>query len=60
MFSNFNQFINQPFKFLFIRLVRFNLYEIALMVVLSSFLCKIFISQFLKEWQILTHFSDRV
>jgi len=29
-------------------------------VVLSSFLCKIFISQFLKEWQILTHFSDRV
>nr|CBX28175.1 unknown protein [uncultured Desulfobacterium sp.] len=28
--------------------------------VLSSFLCKIFISQFLKEWQTLTHFSDRV
>jgi hypothetical protein len=28
--------------------------------VLSSFLCKIFISQFLKEWQILMHFSDRV
>ncbi len=28
--------------------------------VLSSFLCKIFISRFLKEWQTLTHFSDRV
>jgi TolB-like protein len=30
------------------------------MTVLSSFLCKIFISQFLKEWQVLTHFSYRV
>jgi hypothetical protein len=29
-------------------------------MVLSISLCKIFISQFLKEWQILTHFSDRV
>jgi hypothetical protein len=28
--------------------------------VLSSFLCKIFISQFFEERQILTHFSDRV
>jgi len=26
----------------------------------SSFLCKFFISQFLKEWQVLTHFSYRV
>ena len=27
------------------------------MVVLSSFLCKIFMSQFLEERQVLTHFS---
>ena len=36
-----------------------NLSEIDVMV-LSSFLCKIFIGQFMKEWQILAHFSDRV
>jgi len=28
--------------------------------VLSSFLCKIFMIQFLKEWQIITHFPYRV
>ena len=28
--------------------------------VLSSFLCKIFLIQFLKEWQIVTHFPYRV
>ena len=30
------------------------------LAVLSSFLCKIFLSQFLKEWQVLTHFPYRV
>jgi len=31
-----------------------------IMGVMSSFLCKIFLSQFLKEWQIVTHFCYRV
>jgi len=29
-------------------------------VVLSTFLCKISISPFFKEWQVITHFSYRV
>ena len=28
--------------------------------VLSTFLCKFFMSQFFEEWQIVTHFSYRV
>ncbi len=34
--------------------------EEGLKLVLSSFLCKIFMIQFLKEWQIVTHFPYRV
>ena len=28
--------------------------------VLSTFMCKFHIGQFFKEWQVYTHFSDRV